>query len=85
MDVITVFLNPTLNKEVFMELPKRFSNISASRGKQYCHLNKSLYRLKQAPRAWYKDIDAFLTGFLGLTYLKEDSNLYYKANIILLL
>ena len=85
MDVITAFLNPTLYEEVFMELPEGFSNTSASGGKQYCRLNKSLYGLKQAPRAWYKDIDAFLTGSLGLTRSKEDSNLYYKANIILLL
>ena len=47
MDVITAFLNSTLYKEVFIELPKESS--STSKGKQYCCLNKSLYRLKQAP------------------------------------
>ena len=85
MDVIIAFLNPTLHKEVFIELLKGFS--STSRGKQHYCLNKCLYRLKQAPRAWYKDIDVFLIGSLGLTYSKEDSNLYinYKANLILLL
>jgi hypothetical protein len=45
-----------------------------------------LYKLKQALRAWYKDIDIFLIS-LGLTCSKEDYNLYIniKANIILLL
>jgi hypothetical protein len=73
MDVITAFLNPVLQEEVYMELPK---GASASGGKLYCRLKKSLYGLKQAPRAWYEDIDAFLTGTLGLTRSKEDPNLY---------
>jgi hypothetical protein len=84
MDVITAFLNPALQEEVYMELPK---GVSVSGGKLYCRLKKSLYGLKQAPCAWYEDIDAFLTGTLGLTRLKEDPNLYIsqEANIILLL
>ena len=79
MDAITAFLNPTLQEEVYIELPKGFQiskDVSASRGKLYCCLKKSLYRLKQAPRAWYEDIDAFLTDTLGLTCSKEDPNLY---------
>ena len=85
MDVITAFLNPTLHEEVFIELPEGSS--STSGGKQYCCLNKSLYRLKQAPQAWYKNINVFLTGSLSLTCSKEDPNLYinHKANLILLL
>ena len=62
MDVSTAFLNPTLRKEVFIEHLEGFSSVS--RGKQYYRLNKSLYRLKQALQAWYKDIDAFLTALL---------------------
>jgi hypothetical protein len=89
MDVITAFLNPVLQEEVYIELLEGFQSIdaSASKGKLYCCLKKSLYGLKQALRAWYKDIDAFLTGTLGLTCSKEDPNLYIsqEANIILLL
>jgi hypothetical protein len=64
MDVITAFLNPVLQEEVYMELPEGIqpTSASASGGKLYCRLKKSLYGLKQAPRAWYEDIDAFLTG-----------------------
>jgi hypothetical protein len=40
-------------------------------------LKKALYRLKQAPRAWYGYIENFLTR-LGFTKSKEDSNLYFK-------
>ena len=89
MDVITAFLNPALHEEVYIELPEGFQSTgaSASGGKLYCRLRKSLYRLKQAPQVQYKDIDAFLTSALSLTYSKEDPNLYIsqEANIILLL
>jgi hypothetical protein len=49
MDVITAFLNPVLQEEVYIELLKGFQPVSASRGKLYCRFKKSLYRLKQAP------------------------------------
>ena len=76
-----------LLEEVYMEQPKGFTILSASGGKLYYRLRKCLYSLKQAPRAWYEDIDAYLTGTLGLTRSQEDYNLYIstKANIILLL
>jgi hypothetical protein len=41
-------------------------------------LKKALYKLKQAPRAWYGRIDSFLTS-LGFTKSKVDSNLYFKV------
>ena len=42
-----------------------------------CMLNKSLYGIKQATRAWYAKIDGFL---LPLNYcrLKYDPNVYLK-------
>jgi hypothetical protein len=36
-----------------------------------------VYKLKQAPRAWYGRIDSFLMS-LGFTKSKVDSNLYFK-------
>ena len=51
-------------------------------------MKKALYRLKQAPRAWYDRIDNFLMS-LGFTKSKADPNLYYKVEdsgpVILLL
>ena len=43
-----------------------------------CQLKKSLYRLKQAPQAWYAKIDSYLQK---LSFLKSDadSNLYFKV------
>jgi hypothetical protein len=37
-----------------------------------------LYRLKQAPRAWYSNIDGYLMS-LGFTKSDVDPNLYYKV------
>ena len=87
LDVKTAFLNPELHEEVYMEQPEGFITPSASGGKLFCRLKKCLYGLKQASRAWYKDIDGYLVGNLGLTRSLEDSNLYISvlANIIILL
>ena len=40
-----------------------------------CRLKKSLYGLKQGPRAWYANIDGF---FLSLSFVryKSDPNVY---------
>ena len=43
-----------------------------------CKLKKSLYGLKQEPKAWYGRIDSFLSS-LGFTKSKAYSNLYYKV------
>jgi hypothetical protein len=49
-----------------MQQLEGYTVLSASGGKLICHLRKCLYSLKQAPQAWYKDIDAYL-GSIGLT------------------
>jgi hypothetical protein len=73
MDVKTTFL--VIEEEVYIEKPQGFE--VEEKKSHVCKLNKSLHRLKQAPRAWYGHIDSFLTS-LGFTKSKEDSNLYFK-------
>ena len=41
-------------------------------------LKKAMYRLKQAPRAWYGRINSFLTSW-GFTKSKDDPSLYFKV------
>jgi len=43
-----------------------------------CKWKKALYKLKQAPRAWYSMIDGYLMS-LGFTKSEVDPNLYYKV------
>jgi hypothetical protein len=76
MDVKTNFLNGVIEEEVYIEQPQGFE--VEYRKTRVCKLKKSLYILKQSPRAWYGRIDSFLTS-LGFTKSKVDYNLYFKA------
>ena len=46
-----------------------------------CRLKKSLYGLKQVPRAWYAKMDAFLLS-IGFTRCKSDPNVYLQKNYV---
>jgi hypothetical protein len=76
MDVKTAFLNGVIEEEVYIKQPQGFE--VHGRESHVCRLKKALYRLKQAPRAWYSRIDGYLMS-LGLTKSEADPNLYYKV------
>jgi len=59
MDVKTAFLNGELEEDIYMDQPQGV----VQDGKEHlvCKLKKSLYGLKQSPRAWYQCIDMFFT------------------------
>jgi hypothetical protein len=76
MDAETTFLNGVIEEEVYIEQPQGFEVEDMK--SHVCKLKKALYRLKQAPRAWYGRIDSFLMS-LGFTKSKADSNLYFKV------
>ena len=71
MDVKCAFLNGYLNEEIYMYKPKCF----VSNPYLVCRLKKSLYGIKQAPRAWYAKIDGFLLS-LSFVRCKSDPNVY---------
>ena len=50
MDVVTVFLNGTLDEEIYMEQPPGY----IEKGEEHlvCKLKRSLYGLKQSSRCW---------------------------------
>jgi hypothetical protein len=55
MDVKSAFIYGEQSKEIFMEKPYGFVTYSTL----VCLLQKSLYGLKQDPRAWYAKINNF--------------------------
>nr|GEW33399.1 hypothetical protein [Tanacetum cinerariifolium] len=57
MNVKTMFLNRPLKKEVYVCQPNGF--IDPDHPNKVYSLKKALYRLKQAPRAWYDELSKF--------------------------
>nr|GEX46140.1 retrovirus-related Pol polyprotein from transposon TNT 1-94 [Tanacetum cinerariifolium] len=58
MDVKTGFLHGTLKEDVYVCQPEGF--IDAVHPSHVYKLKKALYRLKQAPKAWYDELSTFL-------------------------
>lgn len=59
LDVKNVFLNGDLAEEVYTSIPTGFEN--ETNKDEVCKLNKSLYGLKQSPRAWFKTFTKVVT------------------------
>jgi len=73
LDVKNTFLHGTLSETVYCSQPTRFAD-PALPG-HVCKLNRSLYVLKQAPRAWYIRFASFLHS-LGFSEAKSDTSLF---------
>ena len=73
MDVKTAFLNGELEEDIYMSQPEGFEKKDLEH--LVCKLKKSLYGLKQSPRAWYQRIDSFFTKE-GFTRSEADHSLY---------
>uniref|UniRef100_H3G6T2 Reverse transcriptase Ty1/copia-type domain-containing protein n=1 Tax=Phytophthora ramorum TaxID=164328 RepID=H3G6T2_PHYRM len=58
IDIETAFLNGNLDEIIYMKWPQGME----IDGKEVwvCKLHKSVYSLKQAPRAWHKALTSFL-------------------------
>ncbi|KAI3681646.1 hypothetical protein L6452_36448 [Arctium lappa] len=79
MDVKTVFLNGKLKEEVYVSQPEGF--VDKDRPDHVYFLDKALYDLKQAPRAWYDELSAFLIKS-GFTKGSIDTTLFiYRSNL----
>lgn len=75
LDIDTAFLYGKLEENVFMVQPEGF--IVEGEETKVCHLNKSLYGLKQAARAWNKRLDKVLLD-LGYNRLQSEPCIYLK-------
>ena len=84
MDVKNAFLHGDLKEEIFMSPPL---DLFPSSSIEVCRLKRSLYGLKQVPRAWF---EKFRTTLLDFTFTQSqfDSSLFFRKTnlrIIILL
>ncbi|GKA38394.1 retrovirus-related pol polyprotein from transposon TNT 1-94 [Tanacetum coccineum] len=77
MDVKSAFLNGKLKEEVYVKQHPGFD--SNEFPNHVCKLDKALYRLKQAPRAWYETLSTFLTEYKFVRGKIDNTLFVYKT------
>ncbi|WKA09424.1 hypothetical protein VitviT2T_027072 [Vitis vinifera] len=75
-DVKNAFLHGELSKEVYMDLPPGCM-VSEKQCQKVCKLKKSLYGLKQSPRAWFGRFTKSMRAF-GYRQSNSDHTLFLK-------
>lgn len=73
LDIQNAFLNGYLDEVVYMRQPPSF--VEPDKPDHYCKLIRSLYRLKQAPRAWHARLSSVLRS-LGFSPSVTDTSLF---------
>lgn len=73
LDIKNVFLNGELKEQVFMDIPPGYES-KATAGK-VCKLKKSIYGLKQSPRAWFSKFTRVLLSY-GFRQAHSDHTLF---------
>ncbi|XP_070664508.1 uncharacterized mitochondrial protein AtMg00810-like [Malus domestica] len=77
MDVKNAFLHGELEEEVFMKLP--LGHPQPKNPEMVCKLHKSIYGLKQSPRAWYAKLSHVLER-VGFCRSNVDSSLFVRSS-----
>jgi len=75
-DVKNAFLHGDLTEEIYMDLPPGWSDTDIRKPK-ICRLKKSLYGLKQSPRAWFGRFTKSMRAF-GYRQSNWDHTLFLK-------
>uniref|UniRef100_A0A6V7M0T8 Integrase catalytic domain-containing protein n=1 Tax=Bracon brevicornis TaxID=1563983 RepID=A0A6V7M0T8_9HYME len=73
LDAKTAFLNGKLSKTIYMRQPPNY--VDEGKPEFVCRLNKSLYGLKQAAKAWHDKLDEVLHN-MGFEKCPSDHCLY---------
>ncbi|KAL1291116.1 hypothetical protein AAHE18_20G178400 [Arachis hypogaea] len=76
LDIKNAFLHGDLDEEVYMEQPPGFVAQGESFG-LVCHLRRSLYGLKQSPRAWFGRFSAVVSKF-GMIQSEADHSVFSR-------
>nr|GEX77895.1 ribonuclease H-like domain-containing protein [Tanacetum cinerariifolium] len=73
LDVKNAFLHRDLSKTVYMYQPLKFCD--STHPDNVCLLQRSLYSLKHAPRAWFQRFATYITR-VGFSHSRCDSSLF---------
>ena len=76
LDIKTAFLNGELKETVYLEQPPGYKEGS---GEQSCRLQRALYGLRQAPRAWHEKLCQELERF-GFVESSSDPSLFMRPS-----
>ncbi|XP_072076868.1 uncharacterized protein [Arachis hypogaea] len=76
LDIKNTFLHGDLEEEVYMEQPPGFVAQGECSGLVY-HLRRSLYRLKQSPRAWFSRFSVVISKF-GMIQSEADHSIFSR-------
>ena len=74
LDVNNVFLNGSLEEDIYMKQPPGFEQGGSH---LICKLNKAIYGLEQASRAWFFTVHSVLIT-LGFSQSKADTSLFFR-------
>jgi hypothetical protein len=77
LDIQKTFLHGVLEKEIYMSQPAGYE--TKENPDFVCWLDKTIYGLKEAPRAWYSRLSSKLIG-LRFTPSKADTSLFFLQN-----
>ena len=75
LDIKNVFLHGDLQEEVYMEQP--LGLVAQGEIGKVCRLRKSLYGLKQSPRAWFGKF-SHVVEKVGLQKSKSNHSVFYR-------
>jgi len=78
LDIKNAFLNGELEEEVYMQIPPGCE--AASTSNKVCKLWKSLYGLKQSPRAWFERLTRVVKKE-GFTQCQSDHTMFVKHSL----
>ena len=77
MELMTTFLNGSLEEDIYMDQTIVF--VSKGQEDKVCRLKRSIYGLKQSSRSWYLRFHKAITSF-SLSMVLEDHCVYVKRS-----